>query len=1322
MRLFIALEPPADTIQQVVEWQTANQPPNTYLEPASNLHMTLAFLGEQPDELLPSLRQAIDLAWRETSITGAIEYRELDRLGMLVYRDDGQGQEMCSALNAELQRLIGYTPQFSPWLPHITIWRFAPENKPGLQPVDLPQAQFTPTSAHVYTSIKNPAGGATYQPVASRTANIFDPIHDELDQAVYNGIKPKDKHVDFLRRLYFRALNQELGVTGEEWADMYLTGSLTTYQWGETSDCDVSIFPDYDKIWAELDIDPNTARKQLIHMSIEHLDGTFLPGTTHPIQFFVVPPGTLPGDLYQPGLRSAFDLHDRLWIVPPERERSHNIETEMPELFRRASEMADKMSEMLDHDKEAARQLWHDIHKKRQLDQTAGMGDYSEGNIVYKYLLNQGLFERIRNELGEYIAKTAGGVFVVNEGWYCDECGNGPWKNLELFALHREGVHGWTPKPDQRAWSKSAGVQMVYVPGGEEMMDRESMPWVYRVEQQELYYSDWGAYHRPILKHINSRAEHAMDVRAPNLVAGLLKRNGNVLVTGGNQTVPLDEVKMKLVGMLLNERESNRPFRIVGPSAERYEFRIPQKVIDNAIATMTCIECKHHMYKENGTVWCPQCGWEPPHYQEPNYIQPGQSMAEYQRSSGQVIQFPMKGRQYERAQIGDVVTIYDMDDKRIYYGNDLAAHMDATYVMPIEQFQEYVSTGFWKRVASAGVETFVLIDPDYAWRYSDVERSEVISQLEMLRIQYPKLNFSYGDGWWAHKGWGVEVPGPITTRGEYLALLHEIGHHVLERDTDPEWEHTEYVPSVETEPGVFDYGSPWVPGEGSPFNVDENILESEAQVTKWALDNSVVPLEADDVRFLIEMQKTYHNDYVHFTPPTWKGLIEQYGKLGAWNGDKESLFNMMQMALMGSPTRKATDPKFLATMDIFGEHLEIPPEDMERYIAEWVAREQVRAEENRRRFDEAQRQMDEARAQTDAEYARLREQYGDEVNSILHRFDQFKPEEAPNFAGDTYDAVDYAVNQGWEWKFIYSRPHGAWVWADAETHDYNGVYPHTYAMMDLKEQAEVPLVRDDMAGGWVVRAPLDPNAEMEYDFEDGKPWLVRVLSGDKISYEELLQAMGLDASETGIERIGRALRMQEKRADWRDDRVTTKVLYDYESDRIILGTSADLDDLPDYKILGDYRDGDVTLYEAEKQWINSNYFHRLWTHSYPERPLNNVYFKRGEEMVKLRHLPRKRADWDKPVPRFYEGDAVVMKAYGESGTIVGDAVWKESDGQWWYAVDTYTVDGSVGIVLYPEDDMVRPSRYDRPDETNMEDWLGIPPSGESYFRTAPKSL
>lgn len=210
-----------------------------------------------------------------------------------------------------------------------------------------------------------------------RQTNIFDRIESTLDQKVYDGDEPKQTILKFIEKLYYRALDQELGVTGDEWADLYLTGSLTTYQYSSTSDCDISVFPNYDKIYNDLSLDPDEARKHLIHLSIEHLDGTFLPGTTHPLQFFVVPKGQIPSDLYQPGLRSAYSFDDRQWFVKPEKDRVHDVSVEYPELYARAAAMADKMNQMLDAgDTKAADQMWQEIHRKRQLDQQAGLGDF----------------------------------------------------------------------------------------------------------------------------------------------------------------------------------------------------------------------------------------------------------------------------------------------------------------------------------------------------------------------------------------------------------------------------------------------------------------------------------------------------------------------------------------------------------------------------------------------------------------------------------------------------------------------------------------------------------------------------------------------------------------------------------------------------------------------------------------------------------------------------------------------------------------------------------------------------------------------------------
>lgn len=250
----------------------------------------------------------------------------------------------------------------------------------------------------------------------NKEANIYDPIEEDLDKHVFKNGEPRDSVVNFIKRLYGRALKQEYGIENPEaFVDLYITGSLTTFQYSETSDCDISVFPIYEKFAQSFGEDSSKTRKRLVALSIEHIDGTFLPGTTHPLQFFVVADGIERQDLYQPGLRSAWSIYDEMWVVPPEKERSHDVAVEYPDAYSRASSMANKMRDALDRDAESARELWKMIHQKRQLDQMAGLGDYSEGNIVYKWLLHEGLFDRIRGELGEYIAQNKYEGYLENE-------------------------------------------------------------------------------------------------------------------------------------------------------------------------------------------------------------------------------------------------------------------------------------------------------------------------------------------------------------------------------------------------------------------------------------------------------------------------------------------------------------------------------------------------------------------------------------------------------------------------------------------------------------------------------------------------------------------------------------------------------------------------------------------------------------------------------------------------------------------------------------------------------------------------------------------
>jgi len=733
------------------------------------------------------------------------------------------------------------------------------------------------------------------------TANVFDPVEDHLDQAVFNGTDLRNSVQKFVARTYFRALDRYLGVIGTEWADLYLTGSLTTYQYSETSDADHSVFPDYDRIWQHLGIDPDTCRKQLIEMSITDLDGIFVPGTMHPIQYFVVPYGTMPHDVFKPGLRSAWSYFDHMWFVPPDKHRVHNVAEEYPQVYARAAAIAEKMSQMLDAGNfDTAKELWHNVHKKRQLDQRAGLGDFSEGNITLKWLLHEGLIDRLRNEAGLVIQTKVGA-----------------WEDNRWIGSEAELFHILDVMTDNTPWMK---------------------------------YTD-------------------------------------------------PQSAQKLIGFM-----------------------------------------------ETG------------------------------------LGFPM-------------------DEAQQFY---------AAYVQ---------------------------------------------------------------------------------------------------------------------------------------YRQEKEIEDKKRR------------------------------------------------------------------------------------------------EEYEKRRVEWEA------------------QMEQAKLETDKWYKELDAQYGEATDKILHRFDSLKPEDAPPFSADRETAIQYAAEQGWEWKFIISKGHGAWVWADGETHDYNGLYPHSEAMVDLRNETDMPKPNNQtMALGWIEKPPL----------EDGdEPYRVLVRGGDGWSDEEILQQLGLEGdgyvdrsstpmrlewygastktttlfnpldpsrfkengafiyfsdtdelltgtSHPGILRntLDKIKQWQISREEWLvqqkarhpllgwvyedlldgslkvefasdlyqemnigdkakalhkiqentdkrveeakdtdygattpivrkswsksyrisalphlwEDRVTTKVIYDFDEDRIVLGTQATLPDLAsDSKIVGEYTNGNVTLYEADKQWINPTYFRRLWHFSYPHRKLNDIFFRRdaGDE-YKLKSLPRRR--------------------------------------------------------------------------------------------------
>lgn len=237
---------------------------------------------------------------------------------------------------------------------------------------------------------------------AHRQANILDPIRKELDPDVFDhpeGTAPlvKPRIIRWVKNLVYKTMREAGWPEPKKYLNLVLTGSLTTYQWAAHSDFDVSL-------WIDAVVMPEWVRGSLISLMMENCDGTIVPGTTHPIQCYVVGKQTRKEDLYKPGLRAGFDMDTNRWIVHPEKTHTVDVNKEFPALINYCQMVQDKMNLLLKYDPYGAKTYWHRIHRQRMRDQTAGKGDYAESNVVYKWLLNANLGPVIEQVTGEHVA------------------------------------------------------------------------------------------------------------------------------------------------------------------------------------------------------------------------------------------------------------------------------------------------------------------------------------------------------------------------------------------------------------------------------------------------------------------------------------------------------------------------------------------------------------------------------------------------------------------------------------------------------------------------------------------------------------------------------------------------------------------------------------------------------------------------------------------------------------------------------------------------------------------------------------------------------
>ena len=189
-RLFVAIDPPVDVGEELVEWArlavadwtswAARAPRRPRRAPrvlkAESLHLTLCFLGSRPAAEIATLSSALSTCAEgagELSVGAPLWLPPRRPHALAVELHDRSGA--LSALQAEVTRTLADVSDWEPeprrFRPHITLVRMRPGTAPargatGERPLlpPTPQQRFTPESIVLYRSLPA-AGGTAYDPL-----------------------------------------------------------------------------------------------------------------------------------------------------------------------------------------------------------------------------------------------------------------------------------------------------------------------------------------------------------------------------------------------------------------------------------------------------------------------------------------------------------------------------------------------------------------------------------------------------------------------------------------------------------------------------------------------------------------------------------------------------------------------------------------------------------------------------------------------------------------------------------------------------------------------------------------------------------------------------------------------------------------------------------------------------------------------------------------------------------------------------------------------------------------------------------------------------
>ena len=176
MRLFVALDLPADMRAQLAEWRDELLAGRDDLRPVAEqaLHVTLAFLGYRPEKETARIAEAMASAASPAPLMVAREVVAVPprrpRLFALDLDDpDGACARLQQAVSDALEAERFYTPEKRPFWPHVTLARVKRNQRAEPLQADPPPLEpFRAAQLTLYRSTLRPQG-AQYDALASIT-------------------------------------------------------------------------------------------------------------------------------------------------------------------------------------------------------------------------------------------------------------------------------------------------------------------------------------------------------------------------------------------------------------------------------------------------------------------------------------------------------------------------------------------------------------------------------------------------------------------------------------------------------------------------------------------------------------------------------------------------------------------------------------------------------------------------------------------------------------------------------------------------------------------------------------------------------------------------------------------------------------------------------------------------------------------------------------------------------------------------------------------------------------------------------------------------